>query len=127
MPAFADHAIRRYLLGLLTEEEAQAPEEAYLVSPETLGRVRRIEDDLLDEYSAGLLGAEEKAALERRYFASDPLRARVLAAQALRLARDRTAAAAAAREGAGSRPARWHVTLAVAAAVVLGLATYLVW
>ena len=124
MPAFDDRAIRRYLLGLLTEEEAQALEEAYLASPETLERVRGIEDDLLEEYAAGLLGPEEKEALVRRYLASDLLRARVLAAQALRLAKERAAAAARA-DAVG--PMRWNVFLAAAAMLVLVLVAYTVW
>jgi hypothetical protein len=83
---FDDSGLRRYLLGLLPEGEAEALEEAYLARPEVWERLRGIEDDLLDDYAGGRLGPADSAAFESRYLASSPLRDRVTAARALRLA-----------------------------------------
>src|SRR5688572_17524517 len=110
-----DAALRRYLLGLLPEAEAEALEEAYFARPEVLERVRLAEDDLLDDYAAGRLETGERAAFEGRYLASAPLRERVMAARALRLAAGGQGQAA----RAAGRPVRWRVPLGVAAGFVL--------
>jgi anti-sigma factor RsiW len=85
-PDLDDAALRRYLLGLLPEAEAEPLEEAYFARPEVLERVRGVEDDLLDDYASGRLAPGERGAFEGRYLASPPLRERVVAARALRLA-----------------------------------------
>jgi hypothetical protein len=110
-----DAALRRYLLGLLPEAEADAVEEAYFVRPDVLERVRGVEHDLLDDYAAGQLEPGEKAAFESRYLASSSLRERVEAARALRLATaDKEAPARVV-----VRPVRWRVPLAIAAGLLL--------
>src|SRR5262245_51892396 len=81
-----DAGLRRYLLGLLPETEAELVEESYLAQPEALARVRGVEDDLLDDYAADRLDPAEKAAFESRYHSSQVLRERVAAARALRMA-----------------------------------------
>jgi hypothetical protein len=110
-----DGALRSYLLGLQTEEEAAALEEAYFARADVLERLRAVEDDLLDDYAAGRLEAGDKAAFERRYLASGPLRERVATARALRdaVAQRRPGSAGAAG------PSRWGFALGIAAAVVL--------
>jgi hypothetical protein len=119
---FDDSGLRRYLLGLLPEGEAEALEEAYLARPEVWERLRGIEDDLLDDYAGGRLGPADSAAFESRYLASSPLRDRVTAARALRLAAAPEAALGEARV-VTARPARWGVLLALAAGLFLvGLA-----
>lgn len=110
-----DAVIRNYLLGLLTESEAEALEEAYLADPEAWERVRGVEDDLLDDYAGGRLASGERRLFERKYLASPPLRDRVVAARALRQEAVRGKPPA-------RRPARWSLPLAVAAAVLLALA-----
>src|SRR5262245_53725294 len=94
-----DEVLRAYLLGLLPEGEADALEELYFGDPEAFDRMRAAEDDLLDDYAAGRLGSTEKGAFESRYLASSPLRQRVVAARALRLAAGRAPAARAAPRG----------------------------
>ena len=114
-----DESIRAYLLGLLPEADAEAVEEAYLVDPEALDHVRAVEDDLLDDYAAGRLGYLEKDAFESRYLASEPLRQRVIAARALRLASSSsTVAARGVRPGA---PRRWMAPLAIAAGILVAV------
>jgi hypothetical protein len=117
-----DAAIRRYLLGLMPEAEADGLEEEFLSTPEVWERVRGVENDLLDDYAAGHLPAPEQNAFERRYLASPRLRERVRAARALRLAAP--AASAKATSVARSRAARpgW-----LALAATLLLAAVLIW
>lgn len=105
-------AYRRYLLGLMPEAEAEALEETYFARPEVLERVRGVEDDLLDDYAASRLEPAERAAFERRYLASGPLRERVAAARALRLA-------ATQRRTSRVAAPRWRIPLGLAAGLLL--------
>jgi hypothetical protein len=118
-PDVDEAGLRRYLLGLLPEGEAEALEEAYLASPEVLERLLAIEHDLLDDHAAGRLGPEERQALESRYLASPVLRERVVAARALHLA------APSATRSPGRRSVtaktRWAGPVALAAGLVLAL------
>lgn len=121
MPTHLDEAgIRRYLLGLLPEPEAEAVEAEYFASPEALERVRGVEDDLLDDYAAGRLGAGEAQAFERRYFATPALRQRVMVARALRLAQGAPSSVAV-RRLAVRRLRRWQGPLAIAAGLVVAV------
>jgi hypothetical protein len=113
MSELNDAAIRRYLLGLLPETEAEAVEEAYFGQPEVFDRVRGVEDDLIDDYVAGRLDGGDAAAFEGRYLASEPRRQRVEAARALRLARPPAASAPV------TRRVRWLGPLAIAAALAV--------
>ena len=115
-PDPADATLRRYLLGTLPEPEAEALEHAYFARAEALERLRGMEDDLLDDYVAGRLEADEKSAFERRYLASAPLRERVAAARALRVA---TAGSGIEGPRIAERPARWRVPLGIAAGLLL--------
>lgn len=120
-----DEAIRAYLLGLLPEADAEAVEDAYFVDPEAFDRVRAVEDDLLDDYAAGRLGPTEKGAFESRYLASEPLRQRVTAARALRMA----AGSAALTRKPQTRVAtgRRMAPLAIAAAFLVAIGWALFW
>ena len=118
-PMWTEPAIRRYLLGLLPEAEAEALEDAYLGDPEVLARVRAVEDDLLDDYAAGRLTRDETGHFESRYLPSPYLRRRVTAARALRLAADMPAPAAG---QAPPGPIRWRGPLAIAAGVLVAVA-----
>lgn len=120
-----DVGIRRYLLGLSPVAEAEALEQAYFAQPEILERVRGVEHDLLDDYAAGRLDPSEKEPFESHYAASLPLRERVLAARALRLAM----AGGARRPGAAQVvPAglpRWRALAAIAAGLLLAVGVWL--
>ena len=120
-----DVGIRRYLLGLLPEPEAEALEEEYLARPELLERVRSVESDLLDDYAAGRLEPDEKQALESRYLASRPLRDRVLAARALHLAAPVEKAPAV--RIAAARRMQWGGPLAIAASLLVAVMAFWLW
>lgn len=122
-PDLDDAALRRYLLGLLPEVEAEALEEAYFLSPEVLETLRGVEDDLLDDYASGRLGPGEKQAFEGRYLALPRLRERVVAAHALRLA---SADQLPARM-ATTRAKPWVARLAIAAGVLLAVVALWRW
>ena len=122
-PDLDDAALRRYLLGLLPEAEAEPLEDAYFARPEVLETLRGVEDDLLDDYAAGRLSPGEKGAFEGRYLASPRLRDRVVAARALRLASaDRLPA-----RMAIVRAKPWVARLAIAAGVLLAVGALWRW
>jgi hypothetical protein len=111
-----DRAVRRYLLGLLPEAEADALEESYFGDPEVFDHIRGVEDDLIDDYVAGRLAPAAVAAFEAGYLVREPLRQRVEAARALHLA----ARPAPARPAAARSP-RWFGPLAFAAALAVAI------
>ncbi len=98
----SDDTLRHYLLGTLPEEQAEALEDDYFASRETLERVRAAEDDLLDDYVAERLTPAERERFEQRFGQTERQRERLLAARALRLA----GAPMPARPAASPRPAR---------------------
>jgi hypothetical protein len=124
-PHLDDAGIRRYLLGLLPQPEAEALEEEYLSHQDVLERVRGVEDDLLDDHAAGRLGPDEKRAFESAYLGSPRLRDRVLAARALRLAA--VAGGVPTVRVAVARPRRWAHHLAIAASLVVGVLAFWLW
>jgi hypothetical protein len=129
-PDLDDEGIRRYLLGLLADEETAALEEEYLGRPEVLDRVRAVEDDLLDDYAADRLGPDERTLFERRYLASSRLQERVVAARALRLASLRRLGSTAERPfdaRAAARRTRWRGPLAMAAGLLLAVLALSLW
>jgi hypothetical protein len=121
-----DGGLRRYLLGLLPEVEAEALEEAYLAQPEVWERVRGVEDDLLDDYAADRLGEDEKRAFEARYLASPPLRQRMMAARALRRALAEAGGPAVPQVAARRRP-RVTFPVALAAGLLVAAVAYQLW
>jgi len=123
MPERDEAGIRRYLLGLMPEPEAEALEHEYVARPEVLERVRAVEDDLLDDYAAGRLGPEEKHAFESRYLSSGPLRERVATARALRRAIVEHAVAST----AAARRTWWRAPLAIAAGLLIALLVLGIW
>jgi len=120
----SDADIRRYLLGHVPETDAEALEEAYFARAEVLERIRAVEDDLLDDYAAGRLGPADTASFEARYLASKPLRQRVMAARALRLA---APTAVQPSRLTSRRVVRWTGPLAIAAGVATAIAASWLW
>jgi hypothetical protein len=110
----SDETIRRYLLGLGSEDEAEALEARYFEDPEALAHVRAVESDLLDACARGALEPPLRALVEQRYRETPAL------AQRLELARALPRAL-----GSGGRPRgrAWGPSLAIAASTLLALAT----
>jgi hypothetical protein len=123
-PDFDEAAIRRYLLGLLPEPEAEALEEEYLGHAEMMERWRGVEDDLLDDYAAGRLGTDEKGAFESRCRASPLLRDRAVAARAIRLA---AAGEAPTARLVPRRAWRWAGPSAIAASLLVAALAFWLW
>jgi hypothetical protein len=117
-PDWTEASIRRYLLGLLPEADAEALEADYLGDPDMFSRVRGVEDDLLDDYAAGRLTRDETGQFESRYLPSPYQRRRVTAARALRLA------AGEGRAPVAGAPRRipWRGPLALAAGLFVAVA-----
>jgi hypothetical protein len=110
----SDETIRRYLLGLGSEDEAEALEALYFEDPEALAQVRAVESELLDAYARGTLDPALRAPVEQRYGETPALATRLAVARALPRAL-----------AAGGRPrARGRRSpVALAAAALLALAT----
>lgn len=79
-----DHAIRRYLLGTLTEQERDTFEQALLHEDDIFRRLVVVEDELIDECADGALTEAERTGF-LRYLSGLPARQRELqVASALR-------------------------------------------
>jgi hypothetical protein len=100
---------RRYLLGRLSEDEAERLERAYLGDESRADDIAAAESDLVDAYVAGVLPPSDREAFEAHYLASPVHRDRVATARLLR----RAAGAATPRRVA----AAWIGLLATAAGV----------
>jgi hypothetical protein len=73
---FADEQqLARYLLGLVSEQEAERLDEATIVDDEMAARLRIAENDLVDGYVSGMLSNEMVERFETRYLASPRRRA----------------------------------------------------
>ena len=72
-----DQVLVRYLLGLLSPEDADRLDEASLVDDAIAARLRIVEDDLVDGYVRGTLAGETLARFESHYLSSPRRRERV--------------------------------------------------
>ena len=103
-------AIRQYLLGDASEEEAQAIERAYFAREDALDEVGAVESDLLDDYLAGRLPGSSRSRFETHYLRTPEHRRRLAMARALRTE---------AHVPQGSRRVLYFFPLAAAAILVL--------
>ncbi len=67
----------RYLLGELSEPEAQQLEESYFADDELFEQFLAIKDDMLDAYSRGELTGHKRQRFKEHYLASDSRRQKV--------------------------------------------------
>jgi hypothetical protein len=105
-------AIRQYLLGDSSEEEAHALERAYFAREEALEEVGGVEADLLEDYLAGRLTGPSRARFETHYLRTPEHRRRLAMARALR---------AEARVPQRTRKVLYFFPLAAAAILVLAV------
>jgi len=105
----ADEQFVRYLLGLLTEEEAERVDELSIADDDIAWRLRAAENDLVDAYVRGTLKDTDRARFERVYLVTPKRRDKVRFAKSL----------LASIEPAAARPAPAVSTSAPAPAKVL--------
>jgi len=123
-----DQRLIRFLLGTLTASEAEALDELSMTDDDFAGRLRVVEDDLVDAYARGDLDADARARFESRYLAAPAGRDRVRFAEALEVHQKRAGLPASELPEAVQQPARsrwlpmW--TLSAAASIVLAVASY---
>lgn len=114
---------RRYLLGLVSEEECATIEEAYLGDQHTFEQMSAAEDELIETYLADRLNAVERDGFERHYLSSPRHRVRV---ETVRRLMARAAEGASRKSPASSRwwMSLWmpKLVLAASAIVVAGAA-----
>ena len=107
--------LRSYLLGRLTEDEAEALEKEYFTDPESRERMAVEEDELFDAYAADRLSDDDRRRFEARYLSSEEGRGRAALSEALLAAGHTPAAPAKGR-------AAWPSVAAAAVAASLALA-----
>jgi hypothetical protein len=72
----------RYLLGELSEEEAERVERRYISEPEVYDQLLTVEDDLIDFYVEGALAESRRASFEGHFLRSPERQSRVMFAEA---------------------------------------------
>jgi len=90
---YDDQQLVRYLLGLLSPEEAERLDEASIVDDEMADRLRGVEHDLVDAYTRGTLDPAMRKQFELRYLATERRRDAVAFAGRFANAVDRAALA----------------------------------
>jgi anti-sigma-K factor RskA len=78
-----DDQLVRYLLGLLTEQEAEEIDALFVADDEMAGRLQALENDLIDEYVSGTLTGQNVQQFERVYLATPRRREKVRFAETL--------------------------------------------
>jgi hypothetical protein len=116
-----DERLTRYLLGLLSREQAERIDEASIVDDVVAARLGFVEHDLVDAYVRGALSPELRAAFESHYMASPHRRQQVAWAETFLRAVDRTTEARAADSRASRRS--WLMWGLSAASAVLFVAS----
>jgi hypothetical protein len=112
-----DEYLVQYILGLLPESETERLDEASIADDEIAGRLRIVEDDLVDAYVRGNLDGETLERFETYYLSSPARREHVRFAASLVRAVDR-AARPQAKAATGAAAAASAVAPAVAGASV---------
>lgn len=78
-----DELLTRYLLGTLTEDDAERVDELSIVDDHVAWRLRAVENDLVDAYVRGDLRDETLARFRSAYLASPERRKKVMFAKGL--------------------------------------------
>lgn len=78
-----DERLVDYLLGRLSDEEAQSYDERSIADEEFVWHLRDVENDLIDAYVRGLLTGEACTRFKTVYMASPRRRERVMFARSL--------------------------------------------
>lgn len=68
---------RKYLLGLASDEEIAAVEQAYFGRGDALDTIETAEEELIEDYLEDRLGEDERGRFERHYLATSGHRVRV--------------------------------------------------
>jgi len=121
-----DRQLVRYLLGLLSDDEAERVDRLSVASDEVAWRLRIAEDDLVDAYVRGTLDAEAIERFESFYLSTERRRQKVTFARTFVAAIDRTGGSSKSpslRRAAVPRSWKvWRLAAAAAMLLVAGLA-----
>jgi len=123
-----DQRLIRYLLGTLTAGEAEELDELSMTDEDFAGRLRVVEDDLVDAYARGDLDADARTRFESRYRAAPGASDRLRFAEVLEIRQKRGRLPASEPVRAAHQPGRsrrlpmW--ALAAAASIVLAATSY---
>jgi hypothetical protein len=114
-----DRQLIRYLLGLLTDEEAERYDEQSIVDDDLAARLRVVEDNLVDAYVSGTLEEDLRQRFESFYLSSPRRREKVRFAARFLGAVDRASSAAPAVQRTVATRSRFVWPLATAAMLLL--------
>ena len=117
--AVHDQQLLRYLLGMLSPDEADRIDELSVVDDDIAARLRNVEDDLVDGYVRGALSGDMLQRFESHYLSSPLRRERVSFARQFVPAVDRAMPTAGSLAPRRSIRTGWMAALATAAAVLL--------
>ena len=76
-PGLDDQQLVRYLLGLLSDEDAERLDELSIADDGLAWRLRAVENDLIDRYVGGTLDGETLERFESFYLSSERRRQKV--------------------------------------------------
>jgi hypothetical protein len=122
---YDDDQLVRYLIGSLDEQDAERFDELSVSDDEFAGRLRTVENDLIDAHARGELSAEMRAGFEAHYLSRPGRMERLRFAEAWAFRQSRAAStnAAAPVRDFRYRPARrifvWPLGVAAAIVVVV--------
>jgi hypothetical protein len=127
-PLYDDQHVVQYLLGSISEEEANRLDELSIANDEFAERLRAVEDDLVDSYIRGELSGDSLDRFQSHYLASPYRREKVRFAESLLTLCDRAPAAPRQSERTARR---WWLspawTFAAAACLMLLAGGYLIY
>jgi hypothetical protein len=83
-PVYEDQRVVQYLLGSISQEEANRLDELSIADDEFAERLRAVEDDLVDAYVRGDLSGDSLDRFQSHYLASPYRREKVRFAESLR-------------------------------------------
>ena len=92
-PLYDDQRVVQYLLGSISDEEANRLDELSIANDEFAERLRAVEDDLVDAYVRGHLSGDSLDRFQSHYLASPYRREKVRFAESLLALCDRAPAA----------------------------------
>jgi len=115
-----DDLLVRYLLGELSEADAERLDEQSVVDDDFAARLRLVEDDLVDAYASGRLTGERRKRFEGHYLASPRRRERSSFARRLQAALDEQPERAEPAEDRRSVAHWWPWAAAAALVLCLG-------
>ena len=115
------HKLRQYLLGQLTEAEAEEVEVGLLTEPDFAEEYDIVVDEVIDDYVAGRLKGEDLKQVEEHFFKSQQRRNKLKFALALKQRKSEMVTIK------GHKQKSYRPYLAIAASILLAVGGFSIW